>query len=134
MKNPIQEVLPKGMAGPRTARPISDSLKLEGIDFYHRYREAVKLMAEMGFLVFRTSIAWSRIYPNGDETEANEKGLLFYDDLFDECRKYGMELVVTLSHYGTSIHLSQQNDGWCSSRLATPWSDTKRKAFTGTKK
>lgn len=113
----IQDVLPKGMAGPRTGKPTRDNLKLEGIDFYHRYKEDVKLMAEMGFRVFRTSIAWSRIYPNGDETEPNEKGLQFYDDLFDECRKYGMELIVTLSHYETPLHLSEKYDGWCSREL-----------------
>lgn len=113
----IQDVLPKGIAGPRSDRPTPDNLKLEGIDFYHRYKEDVKLLAEMGFRIFRTSIAWSRIYPNGDETKPNEKGLQFYDDLFDECRKYGMELVVTLSHYETPLHLSEEYDGWCSSRL-----------------
>ena len=55
--------------------------------------------AEMGFKVFRTSIAWSRIFPNGDEETPNEKGLQFYDDLFDECLKYGIEPLVTISHY-----------------------------------
>ena len=63
-------------------------MKLIGIDFYHRYKEDVKLFAEMGFKVFRTSIAWSHIFPNGDEETPNEKGLQFYDDLFDECHKY----------------------------------------------
>ncbi len=115
----IQDVLPKGIAGPRSERPTPDNLKLEGIDFYHRYKEDVKLMAEMGFKVFRTSIAWSRIYPNGDEQEPNEKGLRFYDDLFDECRKYGMELVVTLSHYETPLYLAEHYDGWCSREMIT---------------
>lgn len=113
----IQDVLPKGIAGPRTEEPTPDNLKLEGIDFYHRYKEDVKLMAEMGFKVFRTSIAWSRIYPNGDELEPNESGLRFYDDLFDECRKYGIELMVTLSHYETPLYLSRKYDGWCSREL-----------------
>ena len=62
-------------------------MKLVGIDFYHRYKEDVKLFAEMGFKVFRTSIAWSRIFPHGDEETPNEAGLQFYDDLFDECQK-----------------------------------------------
>ena len=113
----IQDVLPRGMAGPRTEGPTADNLKLEGIDFYHRYKEDIKLMAEMGFKVFRTSIAWSRIYPRGDELEPNEGGLQFYDDLFDECRKYGMELVVTLSHYETPLYLAEHYDGWCSREL-----------------
>lgn len=113
----IQDVLPKGIVGPRSEEPTPDNLKLEGIDFYHRFKEDVKLMAEMGFKVFRTSIAWSRIYPNGDELEPNESGLRFYDDLFDECRKYGIELVVTLSHYETPLYLSRKYDGWCSREL-----------------
>ncbi|STQ10106.1 6-phospho-beta-glucosidase [Enterobacter cloacae] len=60
----------------------------EAIDFYHRYKEDIKLFAEMGFKCFRTSIAWTRIFPKGDELEPNEAGLQFYDDLFDECLKY----------------------------------------------
>ncbi len=70
-----------------TDEPTLDNLKLEGIDFYHRYKEDIALFAEMGFKVYRTSIAWSRIFPNGDETEPNEAGLKFYDDLFDELAK-----------------------------------------------
>lgn len=71
----------------------------------------------MGFKVFRTSIAWSRIFPNGDETEPNEKGLQFYDDLFDECHKYGIEPLVTLSHYETPLHLSREYDGWVNRKM-----------------
>ena len=71
----------------------------EGIDFYHRYKEDIKLFAEMGFKCFRTSIAWSRIFPQGDEPSPNPAGLRFYHDLFDECHKYGIEPVVTISHY-----------------------------------
>ena len=62
----------------------------KAIDFYHHYKEDIALLAEMGFKCFRTSIAWTRIFPNGDETEPNEAGLQFYDDLFDEMYKYGM--------------------------------------------
>ncbi len=71
----------------------------EAIDFYHNYKEDIKLFAEMGFKAFRTSIAWTRIFPNGDEETPNEEGLKFYDDLFDECRKYNIEPVVTLAHF-----------------------------------
>ncbi|EOO6830529.1 family 1 glycosylhydrolase, partial [Escherichia coli] len=71
----------------------------EAIDFYHRYKTDIQLFAEMGFKCFRTSIAWTRIFPQGDEQEPNEEGLQFYDDLFDECLKQGMEPVVTLSHF-----------------------------------
>lgn len=66
----------------------------------------------MGFKVFRTSIAWSRIFPKGDEKEPNEKGLQFYEDLIDECRKYGMEPLITISHYETPLHLAEKYDGW----------------------
>ncbi|MFC2316350.1 MAG: glycoside hydrolase family 1 protein, partial [Selenomonas massiliensis] len=85
---------------------------LTAIDFYHRYREDIALFAEMGFKVFRTSIAWSRIFPNGDDAEPNEAGLQFYDDLFDECRKYGIEPLVTISHYETPLHLAKAYNGW----------------------
>lgn len=71
----------------------------DGIDFYHRYKEDISLFAEMGFKVFRLSIAWSRIFPKGDETKPNEAGLAFYDKVFDECKKYGIEPLVTISHF-----------------------------------
>ena len=84
----------------------------EGIDFYHHYKEDIKLFAEMGFKVFRLSIAWSRIFPNGDDKEPNEEGLKFYDDLFDECHKYGIEPLVTMSHYEPPINLVLNYNGW----------------------
>lgn len=113
----IQDIMPRGIKGAPTEMPTEDNMKLIGIDFYHRYKEDIKLFAEMGFKVFRTSIAWSRIFPNGDETEPNEKGLQFYDDLFDECRKYGIEPLVTISHYETPLHLAKEYDGWISRRM-----------------
>ncbi|NMG13277.1 glycoside hydrolase family 1 protein, partial [Streptococcus pneumoniae] len=100
-----------------TELPTEDNLKLEGIDFYHRYKEDVALFAEMGFKVFRTSIAWSRIFPNGDELEPNEEGLQFYDNLFDELAKYGIEPLVTLSHYETPLHLTREYNGWANRDL-----------------
>ena len=84
----------------------------EAIDFYHRYPEDIKLFSELGLKCFRTSIAWTRIFPNGDETEPNEEGLKFYDDLFDECLKYGIEPVVTLSHFEMPYHLVTEYGGW----------------------
>lgn len=113
----IQDVMPNGIMGPRTKEPTLDNLKLEGIDFYHHYKEDIKLFAEMGFKVFRTSIAWSRIFPKGDESEPNEKGLQFYDNVFDECKKYGIEPLVTLSHYETPLYLAEHYDGWSNSQL-----------------
>lgn len=113
----IQDVLPRGIKGPRTAEPTPDNMKLIGIDFYHRYQEDIKLFAEMGFQVFRLSIAWSRIFPKGDEAEPNEKGLEFYDKVFDECHKYGIEPLVTLSHYETPLYLSEHYDGWVNPKM-----------------
>ncbi|MBT2291802.1 glycoside hydrolase family 1 protein [Paenibacillus albidus] len=112
-----QDVSPNGIKGPITETPTEDNMKLVGIDFYHRYKEDIKLFAEMGFKVFRTSIAWSRIFPKGDELEPNEQGLQFYDDLFDECHKYGIEPLVTISHYETPLHLSKHYNGWVNRKL-----------------
>lgn len=113
----IQDLAPKGIVGNITAFPTKDNLKLLGIDFYHCYKEDIKLFAEMGFRVFRLSIAWSRIFPNGDEAEANEAGLQYYDNIFDECHKYGIEPLVTLSHYETPLHLAKTYNGWCSREM-----------------
>jgi len=112
-----QDVMPKGIAGPVTAAPTADNLKLMGTDFYHRYREDIALLAEMGFRVFRFSIAWSRIYPTGEEEQPNEKGLAFYDKVIDECRRYGIEPLVTLSHYEIPLHLCKKYDGFVSREL-----------------
>lgn len=126
----IQDIMPKGIVGPTTEEPTEDNLKLVGIDFYHRYAEDIKLFAEMGFKVFRLSIAWSRIFPNGDELEPNEAGLAFYDKVFDECLKYGIEPLVTLSHYETPLHLARQYDGWRSRELITFFERYCRTVFT----
>jgi 6-phospho-beta-glucosidase len=88
----------------------------EAIDFYHHYKEDIALFAEMGFKVFRTSIAWARIFPNGDG-EPNEAGLRFYDSLFDECRKYGIEPLVTISHWEMPVALTQKYNGWAGREL-----------------
>lgn len=89
----------------------------DGIDFYHRYREDIALFAEMGFKAFRTSISWSRIFPNGDEEEPNEEGLLFYDRLFDALREQGMEPVVTLSHFEIPYTLAKKYGGFRSRKV-----------------
>ena len=82
------------------------------IDFYHTYKEDIHLFAEMGFKCFRISIPWSRIYPHGDDELPNEAGLQHYDDLFDECLRYGIEPLVTLSHCEMPLHLLQKYGGW----------------------
>lgn len=134
----VQDVTPKGgvpaSPGDRnpliTEGPTPDNLKLEGIDFYHRYKEDIALFAEMGFKVYRTSIAWSRIFPNGDELEPNEAGLQFYDDLFDELAKYGIEPLITLSHYETPLHLARQYNGWANRDLIGFYERYVRTVFT----
>ncbi|WP_315108938.1 glycoside hydrolase family 1 protein [Clostridium intestinale] len=103
---------------------ISDEIKEgihypshEAIDFYHRYKGDVKLLAEMGFKALRTSIAWSRIFPNGDDETPNEKGLQFYDDLFDELLSYNIEPVITLSHYELPLNLLKKYGAWENRKL-----------------
>ena len=113
----IQDIMPNGVVGEISEEPIEENLKLVGIDFYHRYKEDIKLFAEMGFKTLRFSIAWSRIFPKGDEKEPNELGLKFYDNVIDECLKYGIEPLVTLSHYETPLHLAKTYDGWRSRKL-----------------
>lgn len=89
----------------------------EAIDFYHRYPEDIKLFAELGLKCFRTSIAWTRIFPKGDEREPNEEGLAFYDRLFDEYLRYGIEPVITLSHFEMPYHLVTEYGGWRNRKL-----------------
>lgn len=84
----------------------------EATDFYHRYKEDIALFAEMGFKAYRMSIAWTRIFPNGDDAEPNEAGLQFYDDVFDELHKYGIEPVVTLHHYEMPLNLVIKYGAW----------------------
>ncbi|MBR0137565.1 MAG: glycoside hydrolase family 1 protein [Erysipelotrichaceae bacterium] len=82
------------------------------IDFYHRYKEDIRLYAEMGFKCLRVSIAWPRIYPNGDDAQPNEEGLKFYDDLFNEMHKYGIEPLVTLCHFEVPCNIADKYNGW----------------------
>lgn len=107
-----QDVMPKGVRGPLTKLPTSDNLKLIGTDYYHRYQEDIALFSEMGFKVYRFSIAWSRIYPRGDEQNPNEKGLDFYEKVIDECLKYGIQPLITLSHYEIPLYLCEKYDGF----------------------
>ncbi|VYT79409.1 6-phospho-beta-glucosidase [Clostridium tertium] len=113
----IQDIMPNGIVGPISDGPVEENLKLVGIDFYHRYKEDIRLFAEMGFKTLRFSIAWSRIFPKGDEETPNELGLKFYDNVIDECLKYGIEPLVTLSHYETPLHLAKTYDGWRNRKL-----------------
>ena len=84
----------------------------EGIDFYHRYKEDIALFSEMGLKCLRTSIAWSRIFPKGDEEVPNEEGLAFYDEVFDELLSHGIEPIITLSHFEMPLHLAKEYGGF----------------------
>ena len=88
----------------------------KAVDHYHRYKEDVKLMAEMGLKTYRFSIAWSRIYPNGNG-EINEAGLKFYDDLINELLKYGIEPMVTVYHWDMPQALEDEYHGWESRQI-----------------
>ena len=89
----------------------------EGVDMYHHFREDIRLFAEMGFQVYRMSLAWTRIFPNGDEDEPNEEGLRFYEAMFQECRACGIEPLVTLSHFDCPIGLIKKCGGWRSREM-----------------
>ena len=86
----------------------------EAIQHYYRFKEDIKLFAEMGFKVYRFSIAWTRIFPNGDESEPNETGLKHYDEVIDECLKYGIEPLITISHYEVPFGLTKKCNSWVS--------------------
>lgn len=113
----VQDVLPDGVAGRVTEGPTDDNLKLEAIDFYHRYREDIDLFAEMGFKTFRLSFAWSRIFPRGDEAEPNQAGLDFYDRVIDYLLEKGIEPLVTLSHYETPLHITREYGGFTNRKV-----------------
>ncbi|WP_336781554.1 glycoside hydrolase family 1 protein [Paenibacillus illinoisensis] len=91
--------------------------KRNGVDFYHRYKEDIALFAEMGFKVLRISMAWTRIFPTGEEEVPNEAGLAFYDNVLDELLKHNIEPLVTISHYEMPVHLTQKYNGWEDRRL-----------------
>lgn len=91
--------------------------KRRGIDFYNRYEEDLELFAEMGFKALRVSIAWSRLFPTGEELEPNPKGVAFYKKLFTKMRELNIEPVVTLSHYEMPLHLSLAYNGWVNRRV-----------------
>lgn len=88
-----------------------------GIDHYDRFKEDIALFAKMGFKCYRFSIAWSRIFPQGDETQPNEAGLKFYDAVIDECLSYNIEPVITISHYEMPLHLAKEYGGWKNRQL-----------------
>lgn len=100
------------------------------IDFYHHYKEDIALFAEMGFKTFRMSLAWTRIFPNGDETEPNEAGLAFYEDVFRECQAHGIEPLVTITHFDCPIHLIKEYGGWRNRKLIDFYKNLATTIFT----
>ena len=99
-------------------------------DFYHHYKEDIALMGEMGYKTFRMSINWLRIFPHGDDDQPNEEGLKFYDDVFDECHKYGIEPLVTINHFDLPLHLAHQYEGWLDRRTIDFFMNYCRTIFT----
>ena len=89
----------------------------QAVDFYHRYKEDIKLFAEMGYSVFRLSISWARIFPNGDDAAPNQAGLDFYRSVFEECHKYGIEPLVSIWHFDTPLALEEKYGGWNNRKL-----------------
>lgn len=102
--------LPEGAVG--AIDPNSYYPNHVAIDFYHHYKEDIKMFSEMGFTTFRLSIAWTRIFPKGDEEKPNQAGLDFYRRIFEECKKYGIKPIVTISHYEDPLYLSEKYNDW----------------------
>lgn len=101
----------------------------ESIDMYNRYKGDIALFAEMGFKVYRFSIAWTRIFPNGDEEAPNEKGLSFYEDLIDECLKYNIEPLITITHFDFPMHLVKEYGGWRNRKVVDFYQNLVRAIF-----
>ncbi|MFQ6791476.1 MAG: family 1 glycosylhydrolase [Thomasclavelia sp.] len=99
-------------------------------DFYHHWKEDIALFAEMGLKCYRLSINWTRIFPNGDDEKPNEEGLKFYEDVFKECRKYGIEPLVTIYHFDCPLHLANEYDGWVSRHTVDAFENYARTLFT----
>ncbi len=83
-----------------------------GIDFYHTYRQDIDLFSELGIKVFRTSISWARIFPNGDDEKPNEEGLRYYEDMFRYCKEKGIKVFCTILHYNIPVNLITRYGGW----------------------
>lgn len=112
------DMQPQGVFGPVVERQPGDSyIKDIAIDFYHRYPQDIALFAEMGFTCLRLSIAWTRIFPDGDEEQPNEAGLAYYDRLLDELARYGIQPLITLSHYDMPWALVKNYGGWGNRQL-----------------
>ena len=123
------DALTQGVFGQPQIPPSGFYLKEKAIEFYHQYKDDIKLFAEMGLKVLRVSIAWSRIFPRGNEEHPNEEGLRFYDDLFDELKKNGIEPLVTLSHYEMPLFLATEYGGWADRKVIGCFENYARTVF-----
>lgn len=106
------DALPHGVFGEVQIPPTESYLKEKAVDFYHRYKEDIALFADMNLKMLRISISWARIFPNGDDEQPNEKGLLFYDNLIDELLKNDIQVMVTLEHFEFPLALVTKYGGW----------------------
>ena len=102
----------------------------EAVDFFHHYKEDIALFGEMGFKCYRMSINWARLFPRGDEEKPNPEGVAFYKSVFEECRKYGIEPMVTLSHYELPLALSHEYGGWSNRKLTDFFVNYAKTCFT----
>lgn len=121
MPNGEEGAITLGESLPAGAKPIlkEDQFYPSHVatDFYHHYKEDIALMAELGMNCYRMSIAWTRIFPNGDDAEPNEEGLKFYDDVFDELLKHNIEPIVTILHFDMPLTLAEKYGGWTNRKL-----------------
>jgi 6-phospho-beta-glucosidase len=124
------DVSPNGIMSPPDFSMEQFNLYHEAIDFYHTYKEDIALFAEMGFKTFRFSISWTRLFPNGDEVEPNEKGLQFYDNMIDELLKHKIEPVITISHYEMPVGLVKNYGGWKNRQLVGFYERLAKTIFT----
>lgn len=117
----IQRLEQEGMTLEQVRKAITDTEhfypKRHGIDFYNTYEEDLEMLAETGMKAFRTSIDWSRVFPQGDELEPNEAALEHYEKMIDKIREVGMEPIITMLHYETPIHLTLEYGGWANKKV-----------------
>ena len=126
----VADVLPAGISGPIMDSDEGHYPFHDAIDFYHRYKGDIALFAEMGFKCLRLSVAWTRIYPNGDDAEPNEEGLQFYQNVFDELLKHGIQPMVTICHYDMPLSLVKRFGGWRDRHLIELYERYARTLFT----
>ena len=123
-----------GIGLPEGATPYTDPdtyyPNRVGVDFYHHYKEDIKLFGEMGMRLFRLSISWPRIYPNADDETPNQEGLDFYRSVFEECHKYGIEPLVTISHYDDPLAIDLKHGTWTNRKVIDYYEKYARTLFT----